>query len=53
MPTCGDFLGALFSLLNNPTNPLVSWPAVLVSPLLALATLMLAAMFSLQACFVN
>ncbi len=51
MLTCGDFIGALTTLLNNNTNPLVTWPAVLVSPLLGLATMMLAGLFSLMACF--
>ncbi|MFO0972522.1 MAG: hypothetical protein U1A27_03650 [Phycisphaerae bacterium] len=50
MITCGDWLGTLLTILNNPTNPLVSWPAVIVSPLLAVASGLMALWMSLMAC---
>ena len=51
MLTCGDFFGALQSILNNDINPLVTTEAVLFFPPLGVAALLMAVLFSLMACF--
>jgi hypothetical protein len=50
MNQCGDFLGILQALVNNPFNPM-SAVAVWVNPLYFLAAVLLAAYYAVAGCF--
>ena len=49
MFTCGDFVTSLDSLLSG-ANPLLSWPVALLNPPLMLASIVVAAVYSVLGC---